>query len=175
MPEHDTPSERHDGAEAAVEVGRLVSQSAHEIHDSLTTMLELCERLVRNTPADAPHREDVDELRDAAGEGRALTEALFGHLPARPVAGRNERASGDSAADLLELQRHVGKFVHDINNTLTILVGSSALLLDEFEAASPYRDEVAQLHRAAQGALALTQKLRAQSRGTAEFGRTAAS
>ena len=47
------------------------------------------------------------------------------------------------------------KFVHDMKNMLGIVIGYSTLLFDEIPAGDPKRDDVDEIRRAGEGALAL--------------------
>ena len=47
------------------------------------------------------------------------------------------------------------KFVHDMKNMLGIVIGYSNLLIDEIPAGDPKRDDVDEIRRAGEGALAL--------------------
>ena len=47
------------------------------------------------------------------------------------------------------------KFVHDMKNMLGIVIGYSNLLFDEIPAGDPKRDDIEEIRRAGEGALAL--------------------
>ena len=50
-------------------------------------------------------------------------------------------------------------FVHDMRNMLGIIIGYSNLLLDELADTDPKRQDIVEIRKAAEGALALLQTL----------------
>jgi len=60
--------------------------------------------------------------------------------------------------------RLAGGVAHDFNNLLTVITSYSDLLLEDFAADDPKREDVAEIRKAAEGAAALTRQLLAFSR-----------
>jgi signal transduction histidine kinase len=58
-------------------------------------------------------------------------------------------------------------FVHDLKNLLGIIIGYSALLLDEMPGDDSRRADIGEIHKAGEGALALLEDWNKAARGEA--------
>ena len=58
-------------------VGQLAGGVAHDFNNLLTTVLASHELLASQLPADGPHREDLEMIRQAAGRAAELTRSLL--------------------------------------------------------------------------------------------------
>ncbi|MBV9110945.1 MAG: PAS domain-containing protein, partial [Gemmatimonadetes bacterium] len=142
-------------------------------------------------PADAHGEERAILARVAAGErisgremerlsrdGRRILVSLT-YSPVHDAAGRVQCAAAVARdvtderklqAQLRQAQkmeavgRLAGGVAHDFNNLLTAVKGNAGLLLADLPAASPWREEVEEIDRAAQRASDLTRQLLAFSR-----------
>ncbi len=138
-------------------------------------------------------RERVDKAHAEASHGRALDGMDYRiQLPDRTVRTVRERAEvrgGESGKPVLivgtvqditeqraleerlrqalkmeAVGRLAGGVAHDFNNLLTIILGHGELLMSEFPASDPRREDIGEIRRAAERAASLTQQLLAFSR-----------
>ena len=95
-------------------VGRLAGGLAHDFNNVLTAILGSVELLLLDTPPDAPTREELDIIRDAAARAQELIRQLLAFSARQVLQPR-----------VLDLNRLVG----DVNKMLRRLIGEDVELV----------------------------------------------
>ena len=98
-------------------------------------------------------------LVDANGECKAILEVAVDITERRRLEEQLRQSAKMEAIGQL-----AGGVAHDFNNILTAIIGYADLLSNELPAEGPYRQQVLQITRAAEGAVDLTRQLLAFSR-----------
>jgi signal transduction histidine kinase len=126
--------------------------------------LELRRRNKENMPIDISV--STAPMRDAGGDVIGIMSVLEDITERKQI----EEALHQSEEQFRQSQKMeavgmlAGGVAHDFNNLLTAIRGYSDLLLQRIDAASPYRKEVEEIHKAGERASALTRQLLAFSR-----------
>ncbi|HEX8244621.1 MAG TPA: PAS domain S-box protein, partial [Longimicrobium sp.] len=101
----------------------------------------------------------VSPVYDAAGQVQCAASVVRDMTDERKLQAQLRQAQKMEAVGRL-----AGGIAHDFNNLLTAIKGNAGLLLGDLPAASPWREEVEEIDRAAQRASDLTRQLLAFSR-----------
>jgi len=153
----------------AAEVLRLIDEKtrqavenplARALRDRVMVAMDEHTALVSRSGAEVPIEHSASPVRDDAGELRG------GILVFRDISKRRQLEEQATHAQKMDaVGRLAGGVAGDFNNVLTVITGYAELLNAEVPASSPLRRFVDEIVHAGERAAALTQHLRAFSRG----------
>ena len=109
-------------------VGQLAGGMAHDLNNLLTTVLASDAMLAAAVPADAPHREDVELIRQAAQRGADLTKKLLAFSRRQPL-DYKVLSPGPLLADFTRLAQRV--VPEDVRIDLAIAAPDAVIRADE--------------------------------------------
>ena len=109
-------------------VGQLAGGMAHDLNNLLTTVLASDAMLAAAVPADAPHREDVELIRQAAQRGADLTRKLLAFSRRQPLDFRS-LAPGPLLADFSRMAQRI--LPADVRIDVSIAAPEAVIRADE--------------------------------------------
>ena len=109
-------------------VGQLAGGMAHDLNNLLTTVLASDAMLAAAVPADAPHREDVELIRQAAQRGADLTKKLLAFSRRQPL-DYKALSPGPLLADFTRMAQRI--VPEDVKVDLAIAAPDAVIRADE--------------------------------------------